>query len=170
MSDDQDFSTFGGFGGFGRRRQYFPPLPEDIYLHGENDASDKVPLILDGDERLLLKVVTRIYYKTLPKRIFQASINKLYDNPLDGVTRNVIGIDIVNVTGSGVTCTLYFSENDPPSSLEKFGICGGSVPANGLWSWRGNLYMETRHVWGQAGTANALYAYIAVASTENVYR
>lgn len=169
MTDDV-LGGFEGFGGFGRRRQYFPPLPEDIYLRGENPTGNIVPFILDNDERLLLKVATRIYYKTLPKRIFQASINELYAAPGDGVTRNVIGIDIVNVTASPVTCTLYWSENDPPSVYEKFGIVGGSVPANGLWTWRGELLIETRSVWGQAGTANALYAHIQVASTENVYR
>jgi hypothetical protein len=160
---------FDGFGGFGRRRAYFPPLPGDIYLHGENPAKVMVPFLLDGDQRLLLRVASRIYFSSTIKTIPQSSIGELIAAPIDGITRNLIGIDIVNTTSSPVICTLYWSSGSPTAD-EIFGICGGSIAANGLWSWRGSLYLDDRGVWGQAGTASALRAYFSVAATESTWR
>jgi hypothetical protein len=169
-ADQEEFGEFGGFGGFGRRRAYFPPLPTDIYLHGENPGKVYVPFLLDADERLLLKVASRIYFSSTVKAIAQSSIGELIPAPTDGIQKNVIGIDIINTVASDVTCTLYYSEGPTPSASEIFGICGGTIAANSLWSWRGSLYLDTRGVWGQAGTAGALRAYFSLAAIASIYR
>jgi hypothetical protein len=171
MTDDFDsFVGFDSFGGFGRRRDYFPPLPTDIYLLGENSSNVYVPFVLDSDQRLLLKCVSRLYYSSTVKTIPSGTAGLLISAPTDDYVKNLIGVDIVNTSASDVTCYLYCSTSPTPSASHIFGICGWAIKSHSLWSWRGQLTLETKSIYGLAGASSSLRAYFSLAATLPSYR
>lgn len=171
MSEDYDsFGGFDGFGGFGRRRNYFPPLPTDIYLLGENTSNAYVPLLMDTDQNLLLRNISRIYFSSTVKTIPSGTPGLLIAAPTDDYERNVIGIDIINCTANPVSCKLYWTTSSSPPDSSIFGICGGNIAAHALWSWRGQLLLDTKSIYGLAGTSSALRAYFSLAAPMNNFR
>jgi hypothetical protein len=164
-----DFETFGEFLD-GLSKQRVAKLPDSILLVGRTSEGRMQPFQLDEDWRLLVDCATPVYTGRNPVEIPDGAPGLLEPSP-DGGTIVVININVVNVTGSPVALTLWLDENDPPSDYFIFGICGGTVPANGYWQWTGELQLQAGYsVWGQAGAANALYAHISLRAPLGSYR
>jgi|DewCreStandDraft_5_1066085.scaffolds.fasta_scaffold25893_3 hypothetical protein len=134
------------------------PLPDELLLLGEwqNTLS---PFLLDADSRLVIWLATPQYYARMPVFI-PTSVGVLEEAPSSG-SRDLIGIDVVNVTASAVSFTLYLHDG-VPSSAHLFAANNLSIPANGQWRWRGVQPLETKHVWGLSSTANALAAIFSI--------
>ena len=164
-----DFESFGDFLE-GLSKQRVAKLPDSILLVGRTSAGRMQPFQLDEDWRLLVLSATRKYFGRNPVEVPDAAPGILEPSPAEG-TNVVININVVNVTGAPVSLRLWLDENNPPSDYFMFGICGGTVPANGYWQWTGELPLQAGYsVWGQAGAANALYAHIALAAPLGSYR
>lgn len=134
------------------------PLPDELLLLGEWQ-NNLAPFLLDADARLVVHLATPQYYARLAVLI-PTSVGVLEEAPSSG-SRDLIGIDVVNVTASAVSFTLYLHDG-VPSSSHLFAANNLSIPANGRWQWRGVQPLESKHIWGLASTANALYAFFSI--------
>jgi hypothetical protein len=134
-------------------------LPDQAVLLGE-DGDDMRAMLVDSDHRLVMDSASLVHYGRLPEKVPNSAAGKLEEHPTSGV-RDVIEINVVNVTSSDVTLTLYLHD-DTPSSTHVFAANGVTVPADGRFQWQGIVKLETKDIWGLAGTANALYAFFSV--------
>jgi hypothetical protein len=173
MPIDDEFGEFGGFGGFGKLpwKATQVILPDDVFLQGENPSGDIVPMLLDADTRLIIEVSTPIYYARSPIAI-TTSLTELYEPADDGITHVITQINVVNVNAAARTFSLYWSEDDPPTTADLFAARNLSVAANSLYTWTGNLaFTYGEHtLWGQASAASSLYMHISLRAQEQVYR
>jgi len=161
-------SDFGSFEDFIARTPR-AVLPESVLLLGYyKDGTRYVPFLLDGDNRLVMQFVTLQYYARSPKVIPSASAGILENAPGSG-TKVITNINVVNVTANPVTLKLHIAEEEA-TNYNVFGICGGEVAANGLFQWEGELVLGPEALWGQAGTASALYATITMRDERDTVR
>lgn len=154
-----DFDSFSDFlAGLAKRTA--AKLPDSILLIGKTSAGKYLPFALDEDYRLLVDNATPKIYGMNPILV-PTTAGKLLTAPASS-NYVVVDIDVVNVTGVDVTLTLWRDNYPAPRDSLIFGICGGSVPANGYWQWTGNLALGVGYsIWGEAGSANALYAHLS---------
>jgi len=141
-------------------------LPDQAVMLGAYGEEMRAFLV-DGDRRLILETATPVYYARLPV-VVPTSAGVLESAPSSGV-RNVLEINVVNVTSSDVTLTLYFRD-DTPSSTHIFGANAVVVPANGSFQWQGLLTLETKHVYGVASAGSSLYAFFTVRDEIDSFR
>lgn len=134
------------------------PLPDQLLLLGEHQ-SRLAPFLLDADRRLVLAIANPKYYARMPVLI-PTTVGILEAAP-DSGTRDIIGIEVYNVTASPATFTLYLHDSTPTAS-KTFAANRLTLPARGRWQWRGVQPLETKHIWGISDTANALYAFFSV--------
>lgn len=121
--------------------------------------------------RLVIDAATPQYYSLNPVEVPDAAPGILLAGPGTGAVRMVININVVNVTVAPVALTLWHDIDDPPSDYFIFGICGGTVPANGYWQWQGELYLEgSYNIFGMAGAANALIAHFGMRAPLRAHR
>jgi hypothetical protein len=163
-----DFDSFSDFlAGLSRRTA--AKLPDSILLIGKTAEGKYLPFGLDEDYRLLLDNATPKYYGSNPVLV-PAAAGKLLTAPA-GSNTVVVDINVVNVTGAPVALTLWRDNYPTPRDSLIFGICGGSVPANGYWQWRGKMALGVGYsIWGQAGSANALYANLSYRDNAGSWR
>ena len=155
MSDD-----FGSFEDFIARTP-MAILPESVMLLGYYSGGTRyVPFLLDDDNRLVMQFVTLQYYAKSPVVVPNAAAGKIETGPASEA-RVVTNINIVNVTANPVSLKLYLAEEEALNT-NVFGICGGTVAANSLFQWEGELVVGPESVWGLAGAADALYATITL--------
>jgi hypothetical protein len=126
-----------------------------------------VPFLLDGDNRLVMQFVTWKYYARSPI-VVPTTVGILESGPGSG-TRVVTNINVVNVTGNPVSLKLHVDEEEA-TDYNVFGICGEDIEANSMWQWEGEIALESSHVWGVAGDANALYAFFTVRDERDAVR
>jgi hypothetical protein len=164
-----DFGSFDDFlSGLPKK---ITKLPESIMPLGESDthAGKMLPLLLDRDYRLVVDVATPKYYGRGPVLV-PATAAFLEEAPASGKTI-CTGINVVNVTASPVTLKLWLTDEAPPADYYMFGIFGGTVPASGLWQWTGQVALEAGvGIYGEAGTAKALYAHMSLRDPVSVFR
>jgi hypothetical protein len=164
-----DFETFEDFlSGLPKR---VTELPESIMPLGESAShpGKMLPLALDRDYRLVVEVAGPRYYGRGPVLV-PTTAGVIEAAPASG-KRACVGINVVNVTANPVSLKLWLTDDAPPNDIYMFGIFGGNVPANGLWQWTGQVALEAGvGIYGEAGTANALYAHISLRDPVSVFR
>lgn len=133
-------------------------LPDQMVLLGE-DNNEMRAMLIDSDHRLAIDSASPVHYARLPVLV-PSTAGKLEEHPTSGV-RTVFEINVVNYTSSDTTLTLYLHD-DTPSGYHVFAANGVTVPANGRWQWQGLVTLETKDIWGVAGTSNSLRAFFSV--------
>ncbi len=142
------------------------PLPDEVLLLGEC-LNNLAPFLLDAERRLVVCLASPRYYARLPLPL-PTSLGVLEEAPTSGC-RDLIAIDIVNVTSEAVSFSLYIHDSQPTSS-HIFAANNLSIPARGRWQWRGVHPLETKHIWGIAGSANTLFALFSLREPLSTWR
>lgn len=121
-------------------------------------SGQALPWLVDGEDALVVMPASPQYLLRLPVLV-GTSVTLL---EAGGSGLDVCEINLVNLTGSPVTCKLFHSEGAPVDDSMVFGLAGGTVPANGSFQWQGVLSLAVSGVYAQAGAANAIVALVTV--------
>lgn len=151
---------FPGFGAYGFENIN---LPSNATLYGRGLGERYVPLEVDGGGRLVVLTSGPILLPRLPVAVPSGAAGML-EVGVSGEGRYLVGLDVVNTTANPVTLKLYYFMVDvaPPDAFV-FATGGETIAAGGVFSWRGNLRLESGGaLWGLAGAATALYAHCQV--------
>jgi hypothetical protein len=130
-------------------------LPDDLVPKGRSPINQYLPLLLDGDDRLVLALASPRYIARSPAAI-ATSVGLLV---VPGSGYFLAGVDVVNTSALDRTLKLYWHDDLPSDDSTVVIAPGLTVAAKSLFSWRGVLELEARGLYGVAsGSGLVLFA------------
>lgn len=130
-------------------------LPDDLVPKGRSPTNQYLPLLLDGDDRLVVSLATLRYIARSPAAV--ATSVGLLVSPGSGYF--LAGVDVVNTGALDRTLKLYWHDDLPVDDSTVVIAPGLTVAAKSLFSWRGVLELEARGLYGVAsGSGLVLFA------------
>lgn len=139
------------------------PLPDEMFLLGKDAGNQYIAMQVDSDDRLVVQLATPEYVARGVDSVSN-SVTEIY-----GTAGNYISeINILNRNSSAVLFEMWWDTSSSVSAASQIFV--QSIPAYSTVQWLGMLEIDTKTLYGQAGTASSITLHLVIHKGRHINR